>query len=166
VSAIDVVHKDFFDDWVKRHVEVYAQKFATVALRHQTEIATGSGYVTGMGVNSWTGEKRPDGVMPLDASSCSKAAAGLSLKASNSGFGPRVQRTFDIKYFVPLEQFFAIVEIPDAQKYRHLESDQPAVDLKGDTNLRILFGSCNCFDAGHFDFEFAHRIHPRRPLTI
>ena len=40
VSAIDVVHKDFFDDWVKRHVEVYAQKFATVALRHQTEIAT------------------------------------------------------------------------------------------------------------------------------
>jgi hypothetical protein len=39
-------------------------------------------------------------------------------------------------------------------------------DLKGDTNLRILFGSCNCFDAGHFDFEFAHRIHPRRPLTI
>jgi hypothetical protein len=29
--------------------------------------------------------------MPLDASSCSKAAAGLSLKASNSGFGPRVQ---------------------------------------------------------------------------
>jgi hypothetical protein len=105
VSAIDVVHKDFFDDWVKRHVEVYAQKFATVALRHQTEIATGSGYVAGMGVNSWTGEKRPDGVMPLDASSCSKAAAGLSLKASNSGFGPRVQRTFDIKYFVPLEPF-------------------------------------------------------------
>ena len=52
VSAIDVVHKDFFDDWVKRHVEVYAQKFATVALRHQTEIATGSGYVAGMGVNS------------------------------------------------------------------------------------------------------------------
>ena len=49
VSAIDVVHKDFFDDWVKRHVEVYAQKFATVALRHQTEIATGSGYVAGMG---------------------------------------------------------------------------------------------------------------------
>lgn len=42
----------FFDDWVKRHVEVYAQKFATVALRHQTEIATGSGYVAGMGVNS------------------------------------------------------------------------------------------------------------------
>jgi len=56
VSAIDVVHKDFFDDWVKRHVEVYAQKFATVALRHQTEIARGSGYVAGMGVNSWTGE--------------------------------------------------------------------------------------------------------------
>jgi hypothetical protein len=25
VSAIDVVHKDFFDDWVKRHVEVYAK---------------------------------------------------------------------------------------------------------------------------------------------
>jgi hypothetical protein len=100
-----LVHKDFFDDWVKRHVEVYAQKFATVALRHQTEIATGSRYVAGMGVNSWTGEKRPDGVMPLDASSCSKAAAGLSLKASNSGFGPRVQRTFDIKYFVPLEPF-------------------------------------------------------------
>ena len=47
-----LVHKDFFDDWVKRHVEVYAQKFATVALRHQTEIATGSGYVAGMGVNS------------------------------------------------------------------------------------------------------------------
>ena len=86
VSAIDVVHKDFFDDWVKRHVEVYAQKFATVALRHQTEIATGSGYVTGMGVNSWTGEKRPDGVMPLDASSCSKAAA------VSSGRGRRRRR--------------------------------------------------------------------------
>ena len=36
--------------------------------------------------------------MPLDASSCSKSAAGLSLKASNSGFGPGVQRTFDVRH--------------------------------------------------------------------
>jgi hypothetical protein len=58
---------------------------------------------------------------------------------------------------------FGIVEVPDAHKYRHLESGRPAVDLKGDTNLRILFGSCDCFDAGDFDVEFAHRS---RPLTI
>jgi hypothetical protein len=43
--------------------------------------------------------------MPLDASSRSKAAAGLSLKASNSGFGPGVQRTLDAKHFVLLEPF-------------------------------------------------------------
>ena len=36
--------------------------------------------------------------MPLDASSCSKSAAGLSVKASNSGFGPGVQRTFDVRH--------------------------------------------------------------------
>jgi hypothetical protein len=58
---------------------------------------------------------------------------------------------------------FGIVKVPDTQKYRHLESDPPAVDLKGDTNLRIPFGSCDRFDASHFDFEFAHRNHPRRP---
>jgi hypothetical protein len=58
---------------------------------------------------------------------------------------------------------FGIVKVPDAQKYRYLEADPLAVDLKGDTNLRIPFGSCDRLDASQFDFEFAHRNHPRRP---
>jgi hypothetical protein len=54
---------------------------------------------------------------------------------------------------------FGIVKVPDAQKYRHLEADPLAIDLKGDTNP---FGSCDRLDASQFDFEFSHRNHPRR----
>lgn len=88
-----------------------------------------------------------DGVMPLDASSRSKAAAGLSLKASNSGFGSRVQNERSMQSTSCCLNHFGIVKVADAHKYRHPESDPPAVDLKGDKNLRIPFGSCDRFDA-------------------
>jgi hypothetical protein len=44
-------------------------------------------------------------IMSLDASSCSKAAAGLPTSTSIFGFGPRVQRMYDVAHFVPLGPF-------------------------------------------------------------
>jgi hypothetical protein len=51
--AVDVVHRDFFAEWLTKHVTPYAEKFAAAALRHQTELATGAGYAAGMRKNSW-----------------------------------------------------------------------------------------------------------------
>lgn len=49
--AIDVVHKDFFETWINTHVAAYGKRFSEAALRHQTEIATGQGFVPDMWAN-------------------------------------------------------------------------------------------------------------------
>lgn len=53
---------------------------------------------------------------------------------------------------------FGVVEVPDAQKNRHLETDGRMVDLKRDPNLRILPAVRSCLDASHRDLVFAHPI--------
>jgi hypothetical protein len=46
--AIDVIHKDFLDTYLQEHLLPFANHFSDLALKHQTEIATGEGYATGL----------------------------------------------------------------------------------------------------------------------
>jgi hypothetical protein len=51
--AIDVLHKDFLSAYLEHHLLPFAGEFATLAIGHQTEIATGKGFARGMGEDSW-----------------------------------------------------------------------------------------------------------------
>lgn len=51
--VIDVVHKDFFSEYLVRELIPFGRLFAQRVLRHPTELATGSGFVPGMGQDSW-----------------------------------------------------------------------------------------------------------------
>jgi hypothetical protein len=53
---------------------------------------------------------------------------------------------------------FGVVEVPDAQKDRDLETYGCTVDLKRDTNLRILLASRIYLDACDCDLKFAHPV--------
>jgi hypothetical protein len=53
--AIDVVHVDFLDEYVEKHLMPFAKEFAAKVLAHQTEVATGEGFVSGLGANSFEG---------------------------------------------------------------------------------------------------------------
>ena len=50
---IDVVHKDFFGTYLKEHLIPFAEKFGQSVLRHPTEIAIGTGFISGMEKDSW-----------------------------------------------------------------------------------------------------------------
>jgi hypothetical protein len=51
--AVDFVHKDFFKIYIEKNVLPFAEKFAELALKHHTEIATGKGFAKGMGRQSF-----------------------------------------------------------------------------------------------------------------
>jgi hypothetical protein len=51
VYAIDVVHKSFFDTYVKDHVMPFAERVSAKALRHPVEIVTGQAFVPNLGQN-------------------------------------------------------------------------------------------------------------------
>ncbi|KGQ02235.1 hypothetical protein BBAD15_g12556 [Beauveria bassiana D1-5] len=51
--AIDVVHIDYLETYVAQHVQPFAEAFGRLAITHQEELATGEGYVTGLGKNSF-----------------------------------------------------------------------------------------------------------------
>jgi hypothetical protein len=51
--AIDVVHKDFLTTYLHTHVLPFAQRYSERVLRHPTELATGKGFVPGMGKDTW-----------------------------------------------------------------------------------------------------------------
>jgi len=53
---------------------------------------------------------------------------------------------------------FGVVEVPDAQKDRNLETYRCTVDQKRDTNLRILLASRIYLDARDCDLKFAHPV--------
>jgi hypothetical protein len=53
--AIDVVHKDFLQPFLKNHLEPYAAKFGELALKHQLEIASGKAFAE----NMWHGHIAP-----------------------------------------------------------------------------------------------------------
>jgi hypothetical protein len=50
---IDVVHKDFFPTYLGQHAIPFAERFSQLVLRHPDEVATGLGFISGMGNDSW-----------------------------------------------------------------------------------------------------------------
>jgi hypothetical protein len=51
--AIDVVHKDFFQAYLNQHIAPFAEQFRVLAHKHHEELATGKGFISGMGAESW-----------------------------------------------------------------------------------------------------------------
>jgi len=51
--VLDVVHKDFFSDYLDKHLIPFVERSAERVLRHTTELATGSAFVPRMGANGW-----------------------------------------------------------------------------------------------------------------
>jgi len=52
--AIDVVHKDFFDQFIHEHVYPYAMRFSTKVLKHQDVIINGKAFAKEIGKNWWS----------------------------------------------------------------------------------------------------------------
>jgi hypothetical protein len=50
--AIDVVHIDYLETYVAKHVQPFAEAFGRLAVAHHEELATGEGFATGLGENS------------------------------------------------------------------------------------------------------------------
>lgn len=51
--AIDIVHKDFLQDYLDKHVLPFAQEFSKLTIKHQQVLASGEAFATGMGKDSW-----------------------------------------------------------------------------------------------------------------
>ncbi|MFD8965887.1 hypothetical protein ACFV0C_12950 [Streptomyces sp. NPDC059568] len=50
-AAIDVVHKDFFREYLLSHLIPFAAKFSERAIKHNQVLASGAGFAEGMGAN-------------------------------------------------------------------------------------------------------------------
>lgn len=46
--AIDIVHKDFLQDYLDKHISPFAQEFSRLAIKHQQVLACGEAFATGM----------------------------------------------------------------------------------------------------------------------
>ena len=51
--GIDIVHKSYFSTYIKEHVVPFSQRIAELALRHEHVLQSCSGFVSGMGADSW-----------------------------------------------------------------------------------------------------------------
>lgn len=47
--AIDIVHKDFLQDYLGKHVLPFAEEFCKLVIKHQQVLASGKAFATGMG---------------------------------------------------------------------------------------------------------------------
>lgn len=47
--AVDIVHKDFLKTYIEKHVEVFANEFSALAIKHAEVLASGKAFVSGMG---------------------------------------------------------------------------------------------------------------------
>jgi len=47
--AIDIIHKDFLQDYLDKHVLSFAQKFSKLTLKHQQVLASGEAFAKGIG---------------------------------------------------------------------------------------------------------------------
>ena len=54
VWTVDVVHKEFLTTYLESHALPFAQRFSDRVLKHPTELATGKGFVPGMGKDPWS----------------------------------------------------------------------------------------------------------------
>lgn len=53
-SAIDIVHKDYFSEYMADHLVPFAEEFSIKAQRHARELADGKAFVSGMSKDSFT----------------------------------------------------------------------------------------------------------------
>lgn len=53
VWIVDIVHREFLATYLNTHLVPFAKTFAERVLRHTEEIATGEGFASGMGKDSW-----------------------------------------------------------------------------------------------------------------
>jgi hypothetical protein len=51
--ALDMIHEDFLETYIEKHVLPFAERFAELALKHQKILATGKAFAQGMGKDSW-----------------------------------------------------------------------------------------------------------------
>ncbi|HVF49693.1 MAG TPA: hypothetical protein VNA19_06385 [Pyrinomonadaceae bacterium] len=51
--ALDVVHKDFLEEYLEKHLLPFAETFGELVIKHQHILATGEAFVSGMGKDSW-----------------------------------------------------------------------------------------------------------------
>ena len=54
VRGVEIVHKDYLNQYVDRHALPFAREFAQLVLKHPDVLADAKGFVPGMGKNSWT----------------------------------------------------------------------------------------------------------------
>jgi len=54
IYAIDIVHKDFFQDYINKHLLPFTNEFSKLIIKHQEVLADGRGFIRGMHENSWT----------------------------------------------------------------------------------------------------------------
>lgn len=52
-GAIDIVHRDFLDEYIENYLIPFANDFSKLALKHQNVLADGKAFVSGMGKDSW-----------------------------------------------------------------------------------------------------------------
>ena len=51
--AIDIVHRDFLQDYIDKHLLPFAEEFSKLAIKHQQVLASGKAFVPGMGKGRW-----------------------------------------------------------------------------------------------------------------
>lgn len=49
--AIDIVHKDFLQDYVEKYTLSFAREFSHLAVKHDKVLASGAGFVSGLWKN-------------------------------------------------------------------------------------------------------------------
>ena len=54
VIGIDLVHKEFLNNYIDGHVLPFANEFSSMVLKHPDVLADERGFVAGMGKSSWT----------------------------------------------------------------------------------------------------------------
>jgi hypothetical protein len=52
-AAVDIVHKDFFKDYLCKHLLPFAEAFSVLATKHEEELASGKAFAAGMGKDCW-----------------------------------------------------------------------------------------------------------------
>jgi hypothetical protein len=61
--AVDIVHKDFLTQYLGQYVQPFATEFSRLAIKHQEVLASGKGFVSGLGKKKWGNFEQ--GLQPL-----------------------------------------------------------------------------------------------------
>lgn len=86
--AIDVVHKDYFEKYLSNHVLPFAHDFASLALKHEKEISSGKGFISGLSNDGWADfEKR---LMPRGIKENSIRTKNLFLSIGKAVLGKKI----------------------------------------------------------------------------